>query len=287
MFKFLLRFTFSFRNALAVSVLVTFLICSAAAQTQPQTNTAAAQSPTTPATPKSDSPTATVQEFYKAMRERRFRDALMMTNLSAAVEKLSTAEMTDLTPDFEPMAARVPEKIDINGEQISGNLASVFVKAQDSLTGELKVDEIKMRRENNAWVILTGDQETEAQARREGAGYFFKLRIDSRHADVEDLMKEIIKAELVYNLQHKGEYADLQTLTNEKLLGSEVLNPDVIGYRFSSQISADKKKYTVNAEPAQYGKTGKLSFLLTSGDAKGGPRVQKDDKNGQPLGSKN
>lgn len=285
MFKFLLRFTFSFQSALAASILSAFLVCSAIAQTQPNTN--AAQSPAASAIPKSDSPTNTVQEFYKAMRERRFRDALMMTNLSAAVEKLSAAEMADLTPDFEPMASRVPEKIDISGEQISTNLASVFVKAKDSLTGEIKVDEVKMRRENNAWIILTGDQETEATAKRDGAGYFFKLRLDSRHADIEDAMKEIMKAELVYSLQHKGEYTDLQALANERLIGSEVLNADLMGYRFGSQISGDKKEYTVTAEPVQYGKTGKLSFLLTSGDSKTGPRIQKDDKNGQPLTSKN
>ncbi len=289
MFNFLLRFTFPYRSALAASILTIFLFCSAApaiAQTQP--NTGAAQLPAvTPTTTKSDSPTSTVQEFYKAMRERRFRDALMMTNLSSAVEKLSAAEMADLTPDFEPMASRVPEKIEINGEQISSNLASVFVKANDPLTGELKIDEVKMRRENNAWIILTGDQETEEMAKCEGANYFFKLRIETRHADIEDTMREIIKAELVYNLQHKGEYADLQALTKEKLLSSEILDANLMGYRFTSQISGDKKKYTVNAEPVQYGKTGKLSFLLTSGDVKTGPRVQKDDKNGQPLGSKN
>ena len=290
MFNFLLRFTFPLRSPLAASILTTFLCCLATVSAQTQPNPAgSAQAPVTatPMTPKSDSPTNTVQEFYKAMRERRFRDALMMTNLSAAVDKLSAAQMADLTPDFEPMASRVPEKIDLNGEQISGSLASVFVKAKDPLTGELKIDEVKMRRENNAWIILTGDQETEAQVKREGSGYFFNLRMEARQADVEDAMKEIMKAELVYNLQHKGEYADLQALANEKLIGPEVLNAELMGYRFSSQISADKKKYAFNAEPVQYGKTGKLSYLLTSGDAKTGPRIQKDDKNGQPLGSKN
>ena len=283
------RFVVWAQNAFSISLLVPFLCTNATvAQTQPSPETAKPPAvTTTTAAPKSDSPTATVQEFYKAMRDRRFRDALMMTNLRSAVEKLSAADMADLAPDFEPMATRVPEKIEINGEQISGNLASVFVKAKDPLTNESKLDEVKMRRENNIWIILTGDQETETQAKVDGANYFFKLRMETRHADVEDTMKEIIKAEFAYMLQHNGDYADLQVLAKDKLLSSDVLDADLMGYRFHSQLSADKKKYTVNAEPVQYGKTGKLSFLLTSGDAKTGSQTQREDKNGQPIVSKN
>lgn len=287
MSKFLLRFLV--QKAIS-GLLMIFSIGLVHAQTQPAA--VAQPSPVAPTaaattTPKTTTPTGVVQEFYKAMRERRFRDALIMTNLRAAVEKLSEAQMTELVPDFEPMAARVPEKIEINGEQISGNLASVFVKATDSLTGELKLDEVKMRGENGGWIILTGDQEIEKQARLEGANYFFKLRMEARHADVEDLLKEIIKAEFAYTLQHKTGYADLPALVKEGLVSADVLDAKIIGYRFSSQISEDKKKYTVNAEPLEYGKTGKLSYLLTSGDAKTGSRIQKDDKNGQPFGSKN
>ena len=103
----------------------------------------------------SASPTAKVQSFYAAMRERRFRDAMMMTNLRAAVENLMPQEIEDLRQDFEPMATRVPEKIETNGEQISGDAASVFIKATDPISGELKLDELKLRRENNNWVVIT------------------------------------------------------------------------------------------------------------------------------------
>ena len=66
------------------------------------------------------------------------------------------------------------------------------------------------------------------------------------------------------------------------------MNPDVMGYRFRLQLSSDKKKYTVNAEPLQYGKTGKLSFLLESNSGKAGnsPRIQNADKGGAPLTTK-
>lgn len=289
MFKFLLRCEFSFLNSSALRLVAFCAGCTLTitAQTQQTSKPAQTPLPATATAPKSDSPTGTVQEFYKAMRERRFREALLMTNLRPAVEKLTAAEMTDLSPDFEPMATRVPEKVDLSGEQISGNLASVFVKANDPLTNEPKLDEIKLRRENNAWTVLTGDAETEMEVKRTGANYFFKLRLETRHADVELTMQDIIKAQFAYSVQHKNEYTDFQTLANERLLTADAVNPDVMGYRFRLQLSSDKKKYTVNAEPVQYGKTGKLSFLLTSGDAKSGPRIQRDDKNGAALSSKN
>lgn len=284
MSKFLLRFTFSFQSVFALALLVASLVNFANAQTttaQPSPSAA-----TTIAAQKTDSPTGTVQEFYKAMREKRFRDALAMTNLRPAVEKLTAAEMADLTVDFEPMAARVPEKVDLSGEQISGNLASVFVKANDPLTNELKVDEIKLRRENNAWIVLTGDAETETAVKREGAGYFFKLRIEARHADIELSLQDIVKAELAYSVLNRNEFADFETLAKNKIMPLELVDPGLTGYRFRLQLSSDKKKYTVNAEPVQYGKTGKLSYLLVSSDGKSGPRVERDDKNGAPITSK-
>lgn len=281
MLKFLLRFAIqtAFFASLSILSLANFVAAQTTAPSVQQSPAATAQ--------KADSPTGAVQEFYKAMREKRFRDALLMTNLRLAIEKLTPAEIADLTPDFEPMAARVPEKIELSGEQISGNLASVFVKSNDPLTNELKLDEIKLRRENNAWTLLTGDAETEMAAKREGASYFFKMRLEARHADIDLTLQDIIKAEFAYSLLHKNGYTDFQTLANEKLLSAEVTNSDIMGYRFRLQLADDKKKYTVNAEPVQYGKTGKLSFLLTSGDVKSQPRIQKDDKNGAPLNPKN
>ncbi|MEP6924641.1 MAG: hypothetical protein ABI954_09265 [Pyrinomonadaceae bacterium] len=280
------RFLFFAQNALLMSLLVSFL-CGFNAKAQTQSVPTAIQSSADPAAKKPGSPSNTVQDFYKAMRERRFRDALMMTNLRPAVEKLTAEQLADLAPDFEPMATRVPEKIELSGEQISGNLASVFVKSDNSLTNKPQLDELKLRRENNDWIILTGEAETETEVKREGANFFFKQRIEARHSEIELTFQDIMKAEFGYALQHNGVYADLQTLVNENLVSADVMNPDLMGYRFRLQLTSDKKKYMVNAEPVQYGKTGKLSFLLNGGDAKTGPLVQKDDKNGSPLQPKN
>lgn len=230
-----------------------------------------------------DSPTATVITFYAAMRERRFRDALMMTNLRSAVADLTAADMQELAPDFEPMAAQTPAKIETKGEQISSNMASVFVQINNPLTGEMQLDEIKFRRENNAWTILTGDDANEKTAKDQGRNYFFNLRMETRHADLEMTLQDIIKAQMKYSLINKGAFADLRTLAQQRLIPDEFLDERIMGYRIRMNLAADKKRYTVNAEPVAYGKTGKLSFLLESTTKNSNPSIKKDDKNGSPL----
>ena len=53
-------------------------------------------------------PSDVVREFYKAMREHRFKDAWALTIYKSAVEGLSADEMEDLRPDFEQKAAADP-----------------------------------------------------------------------------------------------------------------------------------------------------------------------------------
>src|ERR1700693_3949782 len=74
-------------------------------------------------------PSDVVREFYKAMREYRFKDAWSMTIYKPAIEDLTADEMEDLrSAIFEAQAAQVPEQVEITGEQIEGNTAKVFVK---------------------------------------------------------------------------------------------------------------------------------------------------------------
>src|SRR6266566_7246106 len=80
------------------------------------------------------SPTDTVRLFYKTMRERKFREAFAMSIYKPAVEGLSAAEFDDLRPDFEKMAAAIPDKVNINGEQVSRDTATVFVKVKEEDT---------------------------------------------------------------------------------------------------------------------------------------------------------
>jgi hypothetical protein len=82
----------------------------AAQASQPKTAANAVQS-----TSASD----TVRDFYRLMRERKFREAFALSIYQPAIDGLKPAEFDDLKPDFERMAAAIPEKVDISGEQIS------------------------------------------------------------------------------------------------------------------------------------------------------------------------
>src|SRR4029453_2519006 len=68
-------------------------------------------------------PSDVVREFYKAMRERRFKDAWSMSVYKPAIEGLAADEMEDLRPFFEAQAAPIPEQLQIDTEKISGDTA--------------------------------------------------------------------------------------------------------------------------------------------------------------------
>lgn len=239
---------------------------------------------TTAQTAQQASPKQIVQDFYKDLREQKFREALMRTNWRIAVESFTPEESEELRRNFSHLADQA--NVEITGEQLSGAAASVFVKGKDPKTGDDVTDEVKLRRENGSWVIVFGDAETEAALKREGKNYFFKLWIENRHSEVQDVLEDVIKAQLVYSLQNNGQFSDLQTLVKQRLLPPEILGTE-LGYRFRLTLAPDKKKYAVNAEPVSYGKSGKLSFLLESAGAQGNPQIKSDDNGGQPFAVKN
>src|SRR2546430_17300466 len=74
------------------------------------------------------SPSDVVREFYKAMREHRFKDAWSITIYKPAVEGLTAEEMEELRVDFEERAAKIPGPGEIIGEQINANSATIIGK---------------------------------------------------------------------------------------------------------------------------------------------------------------
>ena len=50
------------------------------------------------------------REFYKMMREKKFREAFGVSIYRSAIEGLSPQEFEDLRPDFEKMAFAVSEE---------------------------------------------------------------------------------------------------------------------------------------------------------------------------------
>ena len=231
---------------------------------------------------ESNSPADTVQVFYGHLRERKFREAMFLTNLRPAIEGLTDAELKELHVDFEPLAAQVPPEIEINGEIISKDKATVTAKLPDNDTDEIKLQEIKLRRENNVWIILTVDERAETDVKKEGKNYFTALRIKTHHEEAKAMLERVNKAQMVYATQNGGLYADASTLIDKGFLPKDFLTAETTGYNYQIQISPDRKKYLAAATPAVYGKTGKLSFWFETDGNKTSTLKNKDSK-GQAL----
>lgn len=229
-----------------------------------------------------NSPADTVRSFYKNLRGRKFRDAMFLTNLRPAIEGLTDAELKELQVDFEPLAAQVPAEIAINGEIISKNSATVTAKLPDNETDEIKLQEIKLRKENAVWMIITVDEKAESEVKKEGKNYFFALRLKTHHEEAKAMLERVNKAQLVYSLQNGGLYADAPTLIGKGFLPQDILTADTTGYNYQIQLSADRKKYAATATPAVYGKTGKLSFGYES-DSKKTSALKSRDNKGQAI----
>jgi hypothetical protein len=223
------------------------------------------------------SPSDTVREFYKAMREKRFREAFAMTIYKPAIDPLKPQEFEDLRPDFDRMAAAIPAQVDLGGEQISRDLATVFVKVKEGDDPE-KDEPVALILVDGAWII--GDKEDQAIVKKAGKQFFFNARIDTHHDEVQALLTRISLAELLYNQQHEGRFADLATLITAGLLPKDLEGTESTGYRFHVNAFDGGKTWNAAAEPAEYGRTGKLSFYM---DATG---VRSSDTGGKPLTSR-
>ncbi len=225
-----------------------------------------------------NSPADTVRVFYKNLREQRFRDALFLTNLRPAIEGLTDDELKDLQVDFAPLARQIPADVAINGEIISGQSATVTAKLPDTDTDEPGIQEIKLRQENGIWIILTVDENAEKEIRKEGKNYFFALKIETHQKEAKEMLNRIDKAQMVYTMQNKGLYGDIAALVASNLLPDDVQTAESTGYTYNIYLAADKKSFTATAEPASYGKTGKMSFWYENADGKSSSLHNTDTK---------
>jgi hypothetical protein len=227
-------------------------------------------------------PADTVRAFYTKLREKKFREAIFLTNLRPAVEGLTDTELQDFSLDFEAIAGQVPPQIEINGEIISGDLATVTLKLPVDDPDKKELQQLKLRKEGSNWVILSIDKAAEAKIKKEGKGYFYALRIDTHQDEARKMMDRVSKAEIAYSLQNGGISADIPTLVAAGLLPDDIQTSASTGYNYSVNVADDKRSYYAAAVPAEYGKSGKLSFLLEL-DPKGGARLTSRDNAGKPL----
>lgn len=229
------------------------------------------------ATPRT--PTEVTREFYKLMREKKFREAFALSIYRFAIEGLSQQEFDDLRPDFEKMAFAVSEAvIDVTGEQISSDSAAVFVKVPNP-DGKEKIEPVPLMKIDNAWII--GDKDNLTLVKGQGKKFFFETRITAHHNDVQDMMTRITLAQVVYSQGHNGQFGNMAELVAGGLIPKDIEGTETTGYRFQIIRSADGKSWYATAEPAQHGRTGRLSFYL---DAAG---VRSGDNGGKPLVVKN
>jgi hypothetical protein len=230
---------------------------------------------------KPGSPADTVRAFYTKLREKKFREAIFLTNLRPAVEGLTDAELKEFQVDFEAIANRVPAVLTINGEIVSGDKATVTASLPGDDPDKLETQQLELRKEGDAWVILTVDETAEARIKREGKNYFYVLKIETHEDEARDMLDRIAKVQLLYASQHSGNFGDLDQLVAAGL-PDDVKTSATTGYNYAITLSPDKQIWTAHATPAEYGKSGKLSFFLTS-DGRSTPRISSKDNGGKPL----
>ena len=227
-------------------------------------------------------PADTVRVFYKDLREKKFREAIFLTNLRPAVEGLTEAELKEFSLDFEEIAGQVPAQVEINGEIVTGDKATVTANLPNNDTDKNEIQKIELRRENGIWIILTVDAEAEKRIKAEGKQYFYNLRIETHEDEAKKMLERISNAELAYSLQNGGVCTDVDTLIGAGLLPDDVKTSTSTGYNFAVTLMSDKKQYFANATPAAYGKSGRLSFLLQL-DGKGISHVTSKDNGGKVM----
>lgn len=227
-------------------------------------------------------PADTVRAFYKHLREKRFRDALFLTNLRPAIESLNDIELKEFSLDFEAIAGQVPAEIEINGEIITGENATVTANLPNDDGDKKELQTIKLKKEGEFWIILTADEETAKTIRAEGKNYFFNLRIQTHEQEAKKMIDRIFKAQVANSLQNGGLYTDMQALIAAGLLPDDIKTSESTGYNYAIDIAADKKKYSATATPAVYKKSGVQSFLIVL-DGKGRPVVSAKDNGGKAL----
>jgi hypothetical protein len=221
------------------------------------------------------SPTETVRLFYKTMREKKYKEAFALSIYKPAVEGLSAKDLDDLRPDFERMAAAIPEEMELSGETISGDLATVFVKVKETAETAEKSEPIQLMKVNGVWIV--GDPPNQEIVKKAGTKFFFDARINVHHDDVQDMLTRITLAQVYYSQGHNGQYGNMVELIGVGAVPKDIETPASTGYVFHVNRSTDGKTWWATAEPAQYGRSGKLSFYVDAAGVKSG------DVGGKPL----
>jgi hypothetical protein len=194
---------------------------------------------------------------------------------------LTDAELKEFQVDFEKIALQIPSDLQINGEIISGDKATVTAKLPGEDETKLEMQEIKLRKEKDGvWIILTVDETAEKMIKKEGKNYFYQLRIETHQDEAREMLDRIAKAQMAYSLVNSNTYGDIPALIAAGFLPDDVQTSESTGYKYSVTLSSDKRLYSASAVPSEYGKTGKLSFSVQI-MPKGGAKLTSKDNGGK------
>ncbi len=226
-------------------------------------------------------PADTVRAFYTKLREKRIREAIYLTNLRPAIEGLSDDELKEFSVDFEAVAKRVPEQLQITGEIISGDVATVTANLPND-DDKLEVQQIRLKKNGDFWIIQTVDEVAESQIKKDGKNYFRALKIESHQEDAKQMLERIAKAQVVYSMQNGEKYGEITKLVELGILPEDVKTSESTGYNYAVVLTEGGRNYYGTATPAVYKKTGINSYILVPKD-KGLPVVSGLDNGGKPL----
>jgi hypothetical protein len=230
---------------------------------------------------KPNSPAEAVRNFYELLRTNKIREAIYMTNLRPAIEGLSDAELSEFTADFAAIAKSVPEQIQINGEIVTGDQATVTANLPDA-DGEFEVQQLQLKKSGDAWVIQSVDEVAEAEIKKHGKNYLKNLKIQNHQEDAKEMLERIAKAQMVHSAQNSGKFAGMEKLIEMEILPADVRSADSTGYNYAIQLLNDGASYYATATPAEYGRTGTNSYILLP-SKNGLPVVSGKDNGGKPL----
>ena len=208
-------------------------------------------------------PADTVRAFYRHLREKRFREAIFLTNLRPAVEGLTENELKEFALDFEALAGKVPAEIEINGEIVTGDRAIVTANLPAADSERKETQQISLRRAGDVWIIQTVDDAAEAKIRADGKQYFYNLRISTHEDEARAMLDRVSKAQIAYALQNNSLYSDIPGLIGAGLGRGSNIYPSVQmipfeGARLGAFAANNYSCRNINRSVAQIGSCRKI-----------------------------
>lgn len=219
-------------------------------------------------------PVEVVKQFYQLLRDKQYVEGFGLSIYREAIIDLTPDELKELAPDFENTFSKIPGDIKILGSQINGHNATVFIKTSTD-PKDYKADEVQLIQVDNRWLI--GDPDTLNFVHSLGRKFFFEIRIRAHEDIAEQYMGRYLGAEKLYFDTNRGAYGSHDELVKANFWPETLKSGEIDGYKYSIEVSKDKREFSIHAEPLSYNKSGRLSFYA---DLRG---IYKLDTAGKPY----